>query len=87
MFFDVVRLEFFVKDGENKVFGVVVEGVYMLDYVKKVEGILNGFKFLLFLEWFRNKEWKVEKLEERKKVLFNFWGLYGFYIKNLFFVC
>lgn len=56
MFFDVVRLEFFVKDGENKVFGVVVEGVYMLDYVKKVEGILNGFKFLLFLEWFRNKE-------------------------------
>lgn len=84
---DVARLEFSVKDGENKVFGVAAEGVYMSDHAKKAEGIPNGLKPLPPSEWPRNKERKVEKSEERKKIYPNSRGLYGLHIKNLPPVC
>lgn len=88
---DVARLEFSVKDGENKVFGVGAEGVYMSDHAKKAEGIPNGLKPLPPSEWPRNKERKVEKSAlkitaesaEKRKILPNSRGLYGLHIKNL----
>ena len=88
---DVARLEFSVKDGENKVFGVAAEGVYMSDHAKKAAGIPNGLKPLPPSEWPRNKVRKVEKStskstaesEEKNKVVPNSRGLYGLHIKDL----
>ena len=83
---DVARLEFSVKDGENKVFGVAAEGVYMSDHAKKAAGIPNGLKPLPPSEWPRNKKStskSTAESEEKKKVVPNSRGLYGLHIKDL----
>lgn len=55
---DVARLEFSVKDGENKVFGVPEKGVFISKHAKKAEGVPNGLKPLHPSEWPRNKRSK-----------------------------
>lgn len=91
---DVARLEFSVKDGENKVFGVAAEGVYMSDHAKKAAGIPNGLKPKPPSEWPRNmpKERmvagdkstsKTTESAEKRKIFPNARGLYGLHIKNL----
>ena len=92
---DVARLEFSVKDGENKVFGVAAEGVYMSDHAKKAEGIPNGLKPLPPSEWPRNmpkgrkaaedkSSLKITpESDEKRKIVPNGRGLYGLHIKNL----
>lgn len=52
---DVARLQYSPKDGENRVFGVGGQGVYMSAHAKKAEGIPNGLNPLPPSEWPRNK--------------------------------
>lgn len=93
---DVARLEYSVKDGENKVFGVAEKGVYMSDHAKKAEGIPNGLKPLPPSEWPRNKGSKERTVvedksslkvtvesEENRKIQPNIRGLYALHIRNL----
>lgn len=93
---DVARLEYSVKDGENKVFGVGEKGVYMSDHAKKAEGIPNGLRPLPPSQWPRNKARKertvaVDKTslkvtvesDDKRKIMPNARGLYTLYVKNL----
>lgn len=93
---DVARLEYSVKDGENRVFGVAKEGVYISDHAKKAEGIPNGLKPLPPSEWPRNKAKKertvaedksplkvTEESDEKRKIPLDGRGLYALHIKNL----
>lgn len=95
---DVARLEFSVKDGENKVFGVPEKGVFISKHAKKAEGVPNGLNPLHPSEWPRNKRskskdrtvvhdkasLKVTVDSDRKKdILPNFKGLYGIHIGHL----
>lgn len=92
---DVARLEYSVKDGENRVFGVAKKGVYISDHAKKAEGIPNGLKPLPPSEWPRNKAKKertvaedksplkvTEESDEKRKILPDGRGLYALHIKN-----
>ena len=94
---DVARLEYSVKDGENKVFGVAEKGVFLSDHAKKAEGIPNGLKPLPPAEWPRNKASKQERTvvenksslnvtahsDSKRKIEPNSRGLYTLHIKNL----
>lgn len=93
---DVARLEYSVKDGENKVFGVADKTVFMSDHAKKAAGIPNGLKPLPPSEWPRNKASKDRTVvedktslkvtvesDEKKKIVPNARGLYTLHIRNL----
>lgn len=95
---DVARLEYSPKDGENRVFGVGGEGVFMSAHAKKAQGVPNGLKPLPPSEWPRNKaKGGVERTvveskssvkvtvpsDSKKKILPNAHGQYALHIKNL----
>lgn len=95
---DVARLEFSVKDGENKVFGVPEKGVFISKHAKKAEGVPNGLNPLHPSEWPRNKRSKSKDRtvvhdkaslkvtvdsDKKKDILPNFKGLYGIHIGHL----
>lgn len=95
---DVARLEFSVKDGENKVFGVPEKGVFISKHAKKAEGVPNGLNPLHPSEWPRNKRSKSKDRtvvhdkaslkvtvdsDQKKDILPNFKGLYGIHIGHL----
>lgn len=96
---DVARLEFSVKDGENKVFGVSEEGVFISQHAKKAEGVPNGLKPLPPSEWPRNKKTSKPKdrtvvedkaslkvaveSDDKRKILPDCRGLYALHVANL----
>ncbi|PFX30902.1 Multiple RNA-binding domain-containing protein 1 [Stylophora pistillata] len=95
---DVARLEFSIKDGENKVFGVPEKGVFISKHAKKAEGVPNGLKSLHPSEWPRNKRSKSKDRtvvhdkaslkvtvdsDQTKVILPNYRGLYAIHIAQL----